>query len=107
MTTKIAGEALHQTWVHSHEEDTESEMVFRPSSYRFPPSRGRKSFELKAGGSLLQTGPGPADVPQQQQGTWRLIGDNELAFFFASATVPQLVMQIVSLEKNRLVVRRK
>ncbi|MCX6243649.1 MAG: hypothetical protein NTU98_02995 [Bacteroidetes bacterium] len=107
MTVKISEELLHQTWVHSHEEDTETEMVFRPSSYRFPPSRGRKSFELKAGGSLLQTGPGPADVPQQRQGTWQLINDTELAFFFEPATEPQLVMQIVSVEKNRLVVRRK
>jgi len=30
-------------WVHSHEEDTDDEMVFRAadSGYAFPPSRGR------------------------------------------------------------------
>ena len=107
MTIKITEEALQQKWVHSHEEDTETDTVFRPASYRFPPSRGRKTFELKAGGVLLQAGIGPADVPRQQQGTWRLISDDELAFYFTSGTGPHLVMQIVSLEKNRLVVRRR
>ncbi len=39
----IARDALAGRWVHSHEEDTDDEMVFRAadSGYRFPPARAR------------------------------------------------------------------
>jgi hypothetical protein len=107
MNKNIIEEALQELWVHSHEEDTETEMVFRPATFRFPPSRGRKSFELKSNGTLLETGIGPADVPVQHQGTWQLTDNGELAFFFDSRTTPRMVMGIVSVEKNRLVVKRK
>ncbi len=49
---RINLDMLAQHWVHSHEEDTEEEMVFRPASYPFPPSRGRKSLQLEPGGRL-------------------------------------------------------
>jgi len=41
---------VRRCWVHSHEEDSDEEMVFRPAAYEFPPSRGRRSFELKPDG---------------------------------------------------------
>ena len=44
-------------WVHSHEEDTGDEMVFRSADYAFPPSRGRESIELRADGSYAGTSP--------------------------------------------------
>jgi len=98
---------LQQSWVHSHEEDTETEMIFRPATYRFPPSRGRKSFELRPDGTLLETGIGPADVPLQYQGKWQLIKNGNLVFLFNSVTMPRKILKIVSVERNRLVVRRK
>ena len=36
------------------EEDTNTEMVFRPATYNFPRSRGRRSFELKTDGILVE-----------------------------------------------------
>ncbi len=36
---------LCQRWIHSHEEDTDTEMVYRPADFAFPPSRGRTGFE--------------------------------------------------------------
>jgi hypothetical protein len=59
MANQIDRKALAQKWVHSHEEDTDDEMVFRPASYAFPRSRGRNSFELEAGGQLVTSGIGP------------------------------------------------
>jgi hypothetical protein len=50
---------LRPCWVHSHEEDSDEEMVFRPAAYEFPPSRGRRSFELKPDGILAEGGIGP------------------------------------------------
>jgi hypothetical protein len=98
--------ALQQRWVHSHEEDTQEEMVFRPSSYNFPRSRGRKSFTLNADGSLLEIGIAPTDARQQSTGTWKLDGD-ELAFYTKSANAPSRVLKIASVDEHRLVVKKQ
>ncbi len=66
---------LQRHWVHSHEEDTEDEMVFRPATYALPPSRGRASFELRPDGSYAERSPGPVDVPEESSGHWSLDGD--------------------------------
>lgn len=69
--------ALLNSWVHSHEEDTDEEMVFRPASFAFPPSRGRKAFELAPNGELRQSRPGPTDIPSPSVGSWILSGDDQ------------------------------
>src|SRR3954470_5302976 len=66
---RAMGENIHQEltgkrWVHSHEEDKGGQMIFRPATYRFPPSRGRTSFQLNADGTLLRNRPGPTDQTQ-------------------------------------------
>ena len=70
--------ALQQRWTHSHEEDTPGRMVFRPAGWRFPPSRGRRSFALGAGGALLSSRPGPTDRSEAAEGSWRLREDGVL-----------------------------
>lgn len=40
----------HGKWTHSHEEDHQGLMVFRPESFSFPRSRGRLSFILEGDG---------------------------------------------------------
>jgi hypothetical protein len=92
--------------VHSHEEDTETEMVFRPAGFDFPPSRGRRAFELRAGGGLVEEGPGPADRRAQAHGTWRLTEDGALAFVRPDEATPHRVLKLVSVSPDRLVVRR-
>jgi hypothetical protein len=89
---------LRQHWVHSHEEDTDTEMVFRPASYKFPPARGRKGFELKPDGTVIDYGIGPADRRTRSKGKWKLEGE-ELRF-------GERMMKIVSLDRERLVVRK-
>jgi hypothetical protein len=66
--------ALHGHWVHSHEEDSEDELVFRPADYDFPRSRGRQSIELRPDGSYSERRPGPVDVPEESTGSWKLDG---------------------------------
>jgi hypothetical protein len=97
-------EWLHQKWVHSHEEDQGDDMVFRPASFKLPPSRGRRSIELHSDGTLGHARPGPADRPERGQGRWEIDGD-QLRLFGGSAT-PSEVFRIASAAPDRLVLRR-
>jgi hypothetical protein len=107
MTKKnIDRTSLYQQWVHSHEEDTEMEMVFRPASFPFPRSRGRTAFTLKPDGGLIEIGIGPTDRRQGSRGTWKLEDDDTLLFYEKKQTKPKRKMQIVSVDKDRLVLRR-
>lgn len=96
---------LQKRWLHSHEEDSDTEMVFRPASFKFPPSRGRAGFDLKPNNSVIDIGIAPADGPQESKGTWKL-QNNQLELFMSSSSKPTRTLQIVSVDKNRLVVRK-
>jgi hypothetical protein len=98
-------ELLRKRWLHSHEEDSDTEMVFRPASFKFPPSRGRAGFDMKANNTFVEIGIAPADGPQESKGTWKL-QNNQLEFFVSSPSKPTRTLQIVSVDKNRLVVRK-
>jgi hypothetical protein len=90
---------LEGRWVHSHEEDTPDEMVFRPASYAFPRSRGRQSFELRPDGSYAGSAPGPADTPEPSEGSWSLEGGNRLA-------LPDRTLEITEAGEGVLKVRK-
>ena len=94
---------LHQAWVHSHEEDTATEMVFRPVNYAFPPSRGRTGYTFRADGTCVQFGPGPADRQISTAGTWSI--DPDYTIRIVTAGPPQL-LYVVTLGKDKLTVKR-
>ena len=106
MSNQINQDVLYQHWVHSHEEDTNTEMVFRPATYNFPRSRGRRSFELKTDGILVEGGIAPDDRRQETQGTWQLQDSDKLVLYTQSASQPSRVIHIVSVDKDRLVVNK-
>jgi hypothetical protein len=95
---------LRRRWVHSHEEDTDEEMVFRPAAYEFPPSRGRRSFELMPDGTLVEGRIGPTDRPVETRGTWEL-RDDRLVLRRDPSETPR-VMRIASVDDDRLVVEK-
>jgi hypothetical protein len=101
----ISPSVLSQRWLHSHEEDTESEMVFRPSTYPFPRSRGRTGFELRPDGSAAVLGIAPTDAPQEQQGTWTIDAAKQL-LVHVPALQQTTKMTIVSGSPDRLVVKK-
>jgi hypothetical protein len=68
-------ETMVGRWLHSHEEDSADQMILRPVTFRFPPSRGRAGFELRADGSYVDIGIAPADGVQETQGTWTFEND--------------------------------
>jgi hypothetical protein len=94
---------LDQRWLHSHEEDTGGEMVFRPHSYPFGPSRGRTGFELKPDGSAFVLGPAPTDAPQEASGTWSVDDQNQLKLSGAGG---DQVLKVVSSSPDKLVLKR-
>ena len=93
-------------WVHSHEEDSAKEMVFRPANFSFPRSRGRDSFDLKPD-ALIEHGPGPGDAATETHGTWSVSGDGELSFFHDAGKKAARVLKVVSAKPDRLVVRNE
>jgi hypothetical protein len=107
MSEEERRELLHRFWVHSHEEDTDTEMIFRPDDYKFPPSRGRRGFQLNVDGSLVQTGPGPTDRPEAQTGRWELTQDGDLILHSELSSGRTQSLRIASIEKDRLVIQKR
>jgi len=104
---KVRPEDLCRRWVHAHEEDSAELMVFRPAEHELPPSRGRRSFELREDGTFSEAGLGEADVPEQASGTWELEeGDTIVLSGGAAQGVPR-VMEIASSDGKRLVVKSR
>ena len=98
-------EALLQgRWVHSHEEDTADEMVFRPAGHDFPPSRGRTSFELHPDGTYSERSPGPVDLPEESSGSWSLESDRLI--LGADADRPGHAWEITGADGDRLTVKK-
>jgi hypothetical protein len=107
MTNHVDLGTLAQKWVHSHEEDSNGEMVFRPATYPFPPSRGRKSFDLRPRGHLGTSGIGPDDRPVQGEGAWNVDASNRLTLEPSTPGAPRAVMQILQVAPDKLVVRKE
>ena len=99
----IDRDALARRWVHSHEEDEGSEIVFRTDDFSFPPSRGRTVLDLRSDGTVAGSTPGAADVPESSEGRWEL-ADDRLVIEGESAPIPG--GRIVSVDDERLVLER-
>lgn len=63
-------------WFHSHEEDVDGSVVYRPRSFAFPRARRpRTRLTLGADGHASLGSPGPADRTEQALARWSLSGD--------------------------------
>ena len=98
--------ALTRRWVHAHEEDSGDTLVFRPDTYKFPPSRGRRSFDLRADGALIDHRIGPDDRPRQEAGSWRLTDTNDLELVPGEPGRRSTRMRVLEVSPDRLVIRR-
>lgn len=97
---------LCRAWVHSHEEDTASEFVFRPATYCFPPARGRRALALGADGSYRDSVPGADDRGVLGEGTWELGEGGELILRAGAGGGGVRVWEVVAVDRERLVVKR-
>lgn len=92
-------------WIHSHEEDTANDKVFRPAAYQLPPSRGRFSFELKSDGGLIEHSIGATDRTKTSEGKWHLEDDRQLILSSAQRDSDR-IFEIVSVTPEKLVVKK-
>ena len=99
--------ALSGSWVHSHEEDSAGQNVYRPQSFKFPPSRGRSGFDLEPDGTLLEHGPDATDRTASRPGTWELRADHHLALTPAGAAAPSRLLKVVAVSPDRLVLQKQ
>ncbi len=98
-------ETLYGRWVHSHEEDSDGEMVFRPATHSFPPARGRASFDLRPDGTYLESSPGPVDRPEQASGSWSL--ENDRLVLSGEGDRPGHSWEVATAEGDRLTLKKQ
>ena len=103
---KTSSQLLERSWLHSHEEDSQDEMVYRPSDFSFPPSRGRAGFELGPNHECVEIGIAPADGATHSQGTWRLNEGDELVICSRPDSGTEQVLKICELQADRLIVKK-
>ena len=97
--------AIFRHWVHSREEDSAGVSVYRPSSYRFPPSRGRDALELRPDGVFVRYGPGPTDRAAASPGSWQAAPSGEVELRLEGAPVTPLRFSVVEVNDQVLKVR--
>ena len=100
--------AIQKGWIHSHEEDTETEMVFRPTDFDFPLSRGRSGFELKPDHKLVEINIGLTDGLKEKTGSWDLkpADDEDLTLQLNPDSSASRSLNIKSVRQDRLVVKK-
>ncbi len=94
---------LTREWVEIREEGGPERLLFRPTSYKIPPARGRRRLDLREPGQAVAKTPGPTDRLQSSAGAWSLEGD-ELR---VSAPGWEGAYRIEELTEDKLVLRPK
>lgn len=104
--SKIKEDVLQGDWIHSMEEDTDDEIVFRPADYDFPLSRRpRQSMSLKPDGNLVQGDAAESDNLDETPGTWKL-DDDRLQIQYDSDEKPNQTLKIASIDDGKLVLKK-
>lgn len=97
---------LRGTWLHSREEDQGDTLVYRPNTYKFPPTRGRTGFAIGPSGRFTQYDIAPTDGLQGQPGTWTLLAGNRLLIQLSSPQAVAYELEVLKLEGKKMYLRR-
>lgn len=92
-------------WFHFYEKDEDGIETYRPADHSFPPSRGRKGFEIHEDGRFVELAISPADSTFERQGRWSEGGNGRLDVRVEGGS--SHVLEIVDVEEGSLKVRRK
>ncbi len=95
------------TWLHAHEEDSETETVYRPADFDFPPARGRRGYEFRPDHTGSYIGIAARDGAARTPCKWRLRKKRRVLELELSADDGRTeVLRVASLDKERLVLRK-
>ena len=97
---------LEGTWLASHEENRGDTLVYRPNTYKFPPTRGRTGFALKSYGRFKQFDIAPTDGLTGHPGTWTAAGNTRLRIHLTDGHSPDYTLEILSFDKQVLKLRQ-
>lgn len=92
-------------WRHSHEEDEDDVETYRPSDHSFPPSRGRKGFEIHEDGRFVELAISPTDGTLERRGRWSEGDDGRLDVRLENGE--SYVLEIVDVGEDVLRARRR
>ena len=106
MMTTDTENLLTRAWLHSHEEDTATELVFRPATYAFPPSRGRTGYEFCTDGRCTRRGIAARDGATSTEGQWRLEPGPPPKITITLPDGQKQELAVLRIEEDRLVVAR-
>jgi hypothetical protein len=101
----IDDECIYKSWIHSNKEDNRTQEVYRPSSFEFPPSRGRDGFK-KNRRNYFSCNRWLDDKPKKIIGYFNIIDENKLSIKFEKKMISK-IMNILSCEKDLLVIQKK
>lgn len=87
---------------HAYEEDKGSLLVYRFSSFQFPPSRGRDGFVIKRNHVFKQISIGASDNRNIAIGKWRELGPDMLLVSFEGAERKSITMRIIQADKEKI-----
>lgn len=90
-------------WLHAHEEDTASTMVFRPRGYALKPARWRDAIEVHPDGTCIWHGSSPDDRGQAFPGRWEDLGGGQARISIPAAAGASFPGQVQSWAPDKLV----
>jgi hypothetical protein len=77
-----------------------------PTPTTFPPARGRTGFAIKPYGRFVQYDIAPTDGMEGHPGTWTADGATRLRIHLEDGQSPDYTLELISLKKGVLKVRR-
>jgi hypothetical protein len=93
-------------WVHSHEEDTDSVKVYRPSTFNFPPSRGRDKFEIREDRTFVIHSVGRSDRLNEIAAHWKKSDKSTIRVEPDNSEIAPFNLQFVSCDEDRLTIKK-
>ena len=93
-------------WIHSQEEDTAEARVYRHSTHPFPPSRGRRGFEIRPGGEFVRYAIAAADGSKAVPGRWTAERPARIEVTYPAGAGEPETLEVISVDRDVLKLRR-
>ena len=102
MADNINVKLLKGRWIHSHEECEGDRLIFRTSTFNFPPSRARNTITLKPDDAVTVDYPGPVDRSAKASGRWDFDGN----FLTITAPIWSGTFKVETVDSDKLIMVR-